>query len=273
MLFLTKPWKLVYDDSGNEGKGGENSGEGEGKEKPTLKTLIEKHGLQEELNAMMANNRKTLTQKNQELIEQLTNLRDQAQMSTQAKEELEARIEELQTQFMSKEEITKRESEKMAKAHAKELEKLTSENKKWQSLYATSTIQRALLDAAVEGEAIQPSQIVAMLGQSTQLVEEVNETGQGKGEYKVVVKFNDIDTDGNKVILNLSPKDAIKRMRELPDLYGNLFKGDATGGLGATGTSGKGERQPKLSEIVKDPAKYQEWRKKNPDLDVSKLRR
>jgi len=269
MLFLTKPWTLVY---GEESEGEKDKGTPEG-EKPTLKALIEQHGLQDELNNMMATNRKSLTQKNQELIEQLTSLRETATMSTQAKEELEARIEELQTQYMSKEELTKRESDKMSKTHAKEIEKLTSETQKWQKLYANSTTQRALLDAAIEGEAIQPSQIVAMLGQATQIVEERDDTGQGTGIYKTIVTFQDVNEDGNPVELKLSPKEVIKRMKELPDLFGNLFKGDLLGGLGETGSKGgAGSTRPKLADLLKDPKKYKKWRKENPELPVEKLK-
>jgi hypothetical protein len=195
-------------------------------------------------------------------------------MNTQAKEELEARIEELQTQFMSKEELAKRNAEKSGKAHAKEVERLTGETKKWQGLYASSTVERALLDAAVAGEAIQPSQLVSMLGQKTHISEELDGAGHGKGSYKTVVKFNDIDTDGNPVVLELTPKETVKRMKELPDLYGNLFKGDATSGLGAgSNAAGKGKTHPKLQELLNDPVKYQKWRKDNPDLDITKLRK
>lgn len=254
----------VQGGSGNEGE----------QTKPKLADLIKEHNLQEELNSMMAENRKTLTKKNADLIEQLQNLRDQATMSTQAKEELEARIEELQTQYMSKEELTKREAEKASKNHAKEIEKITGEAQKWQNLYATSTTQRALMDAAIAGEALPQAvaQIGAILGPNTQIVEEVDDTGQGRGSYKTVVRFNDIDADGNPVILNLTPTDTIKRMKELPNLYGNLFKRDAAGGLGATGGATGSEIAPKLKELVKDPKKYQEWRKNNPDLPIEKLR-
>jgi len=285
MLFVTKSWVLVYGDGGTgdggtgdggTGDGGTgDGGTGDGGSKPTLKKLIEQHGLQDEMNTLMATNRKTLTQKNQELVTQLTQLRETATMSTQAKEELEDRIEELQTQFMSKEEIAKRETENLSKNHAVNIDKLTSETKKWQGLYATSTIERSILDAAVGGEAIQPSHLVTMLGQNTQIVEELDAAGQGKGKYKTIVKFSDIDSDGNPVILELPPKEAITRMKELPDQYGYLFKGNAAGGLGADsgGGSGRSERAPKLQELMEDPVKYAEWRKKNPDLPIEKLKR
>ena len=61
-------------------------------------------------------------------------------------------------------------------------------------------------------------------------------------------------------------------MKELPELYGNLFKGDAFGGLGEGGPATGGTKPQKLSDILKDPVKYQKWRKENPDLDISKLR-
>lgn len=276
MLFLTKPWVLVYGDEG-EGKAGEKKEGGEsGGTLPDLKTLVAKHGLQDELNAMMASNRKGLTQRNQELVTQLQNLSDQTNMSTQAKDELEVRIEELQTQFMSKEELAKRESQKLSKTHAKEVDRLTSDTKKWQGLYATSTTQRAIMDAAVAGEALPQAvaQIIAILGPGTHIVEEVDAAGQGKGKYKTVVKFNDVNGEGKPVVLDLSPTETIKRMKELPELYGNLFKGDATGGLGGTGGgTGKSERSPKLQELLDDPVKYAKWRKENPDLPIEKLRR
>lgn len=264
-------WTPVFgDEGGDDKKGGDDKGQ-----KPTLKSLIEKHELQDELNNMMSSNRKGLSTKNQELVIQLTELRDEASLTTQQKDELEVRIDELQTQFMGKEELSKRDAGKIAKDHAKAVEKVTSEAKKWQGLYVNSTTQRALLDAAVVGEALIPAQIVAMLGQNTHIVEELDGAGQGSGKYKPIVKFNDIDDDGKSVIVDLSPPDAIKRMKELPDKYGNLFKGDHSGGLGGEGGvgGGKNELPPKLSEILKDTASYQKWRKANPDLDISKLRK
>ncbi|KKL95025.1 hypothetical protein LCGC14_1858720, partial [marine sediment metagenome] len=162
----------------------------------------------------MASNRKGLSQKNQELVTQLQTLRDEATLTTQQKDELEVQIEELSTQFMGKEELSKRDAGKAAKDHAKAVEKITSESAKWQGLYVSSTTQRALLDAAIVGEAIAPAQIVAMLGQNTHIVEVLDDTGQGSGKYKPLVKFNDIDDEGNANVVDLSPTDAVRRMKE-----------------------------------------------------------
>lgn len=279
MLFLmrgslARSWRLVYGDDDGDGEG--KSGNSEGKKKATLKSLVEEHGLQEELNTMMSSNRKGLSQKNQELVTQLTQLRDEATLTTQQKEELEVRIDELQTQFMGKEELAKRDAGKAAKNHAKDMDKLTSDANKWQRLYSTSTAQRAIMDAAVVGKALPEAvpQIVAILGQTTHIVEELDDAGQGSGKYKPIVKFNDIDGDGKAVVLDLSPIETIKRMKELPEIYGFMFQGEASGGLGGgAGAGGKKGLPPKLSEILSDPVKYQEWRKKDPDLDITKLRK
>jgi len=267
MLVLTKVWKSVYgDDDSNDGGDPPPT-------KPSLKALIEEHGLQDEMNAAMSSNRKNLTQKNSELVGQLEKLKGQASTTTHEKEELQAQIEDLQTQYLSKEELARRGEDKLKKDHAKVLETVTSEASKWQGLYVASTTQRALLDAAVHGEAVQPQQIVSMLGQSTQIVEDVDSAGNSTGNYKPIVKFNDTNDSGEPIVLDLSPSDAIKRMKDLPEMYGNLFKGEATGGLGGNTSAGSGiSSQPKLKELMENPAKYAKWRKENPELDLSKLR-
>jgi len=260
-MLIRKNWITVY---GDEEGGEETSSETtQTTGKPSLSKLVEDHGLQEDLNSMMAENRRKLTKQNQDLIKQLQQIRETVQMTQQQRDELESRIEQLQEQFMSKEELAKREAQKFQKEHQKAVESLSSERDRWQKLYATETIQRSLQDAAIAGEALNAEQIVAMLGPSTHLSEVVDPTGQPTGRFQPLVKFNDINSEGEPVVLDLSPADAIKRMREL-EKHGNLFKGTATGGVGASGggAAGGGGTTQKLSEIMKDPVKYREWRKR-----------
>ena len=180
---------------------------------------------------------------------------------------------------MSKEDLAKKANEKAGKDHLKTVGELTQQRDNWQTMYADATIERALLDAASDGEnaAVHPGQVVAMLRQTTQLIEVVDEQGQKTGTYAPVVNFNDIDDDGKPVVNKLSPIKTIERMREQVKLYGNLFKGTATGGVGGSGGSGgggtgEGGMSPKLEELMKDPVAYKKWRDENPDLDYSKLK-
>ncbi len=236
--------------------------------KPDLANLVKEHGLQDQLNAMMAENKRTLTKQNQELVNQLESIKSQYNLTAQEKEELQGKIDQLQEQYMSKEELAKRQQDKLQKDYNKQLEDTKQQSEFWRTQYATSTIQRSLQDAALEAEAY-PHQIVDMLGSKTQLVEILDE-GKSTGKYKPVVKFNDKDGDGNPVTLELTPAEALKRMKELPDLYGNLFKGTATSGLGATGNSNNKAGSITIEDL-KDPVKYAKWRKENPDLDLSKV--
>jgi hypothetical protein len=230
-------------------------------------------GAQDELNKMMADNRKKLTTQNQELMGQLTNVKDQFSGTTQEKAELEVRIEELQNQFLTKEELTKREADKSKKEHQKTMEKAVQERDSWEQMYTQSRIQRELLDASIAAKAINPDVTVEMLSGKTHLAP-VLVDGRPNGDFEVKVKFSDSDEDGNPVTLDLHPEATLKRMAELTDKYGHLFQTTATGGMGAnSGMGGGGKNQPALQAIMSDPVAYAKWRKDNPDLDISKLRK
>ncbi len=234
--------------------------------KPTLKSLIAEHGLQEEVNVMMADNRRTLTKQNTDLVTQLEQIKQNSNLTIEERDELQVRITQLEEQYLSKEELAKRESTKQQREFDENLKTANESSKKWENMYSVSTIERAIYDAAIEAEAIHPSQIVTLLQNNTELVE-------NKGNYSPVVKFNDKSEDGKDVVLDLSPVDTIKRMKELTDRFGNLFKGTATSGIGGTGNADGSVSNLALEEIMNDPVKYAKWRKENPDLDFSKLRR
>lgn len=239
----------------------------------TIADLVKKNpAVQDELNTMMADNRRTLTKQNQELITQLETLKKNTRLTQEERDELQSRITQLEEQYLSKEELIKRETNKKEKEYNQEIENLSGDRDSWKNMYTTETIDRALQDAAISGEALHPTQIVDLFRGKTQLTEVLDENGQPTGGLAPIIKFNDVNEDGKPVVLDLSPTDLIKRIKELPDKYGNLFKGQNNSGLGESGSAG-GNTQPALNDILKDPVKYAKWRKDNPDLDVSKLRR
>jgi hypothetical protein len=227
--------------------------------------------LQDELNGMMAENRKKLTTQNQELVTQLETLKANTALTTEERDALQGQISPLEQQYLSKEELVKREAGKEAKKLQDNLAKTNEERDIWKGMYTSATIDRALQDAAIETEAENPSQIVDMLRARTQLAEVIVD-GNPTGQYNPIVKFNDTNEAGKAVVLDLSPVDALKRMKELKQHH-NLFKGTATSGLGESGSSAETGKAPFLEDIIGDPAKYAKWRKENPDLPVEKLRR
>jgi len=62
----------------------------------------------------------------------------------------------------------------------------------------------------------------------------MDDNGEPTGMLAPKVKFPDTDKDGKSVILDLTVTEAVKRMKELTDQYGNLFKGTAAGGIGGS---------------------------------------
>lgn len=244
---------LFEEEGGDQGGQGGGGSEGEGaSQEPKTITLT-----QEELNKMMADNRRKTTQENKELKDMLNQLQNQSQMTEQEKEELSQRLEELEKKNLTQEELTKRELAKAQKEHATQLKTAQDSSEFWKANYTQATIARSLQDAAIEHKAVSPEQIVILLAGSTRLKETED------NNFAPVVDFNDVDDDGKAITLEMSPTDAVKRMVELPDKYGNLFQGNSSSGIG--GDSGTGGRSPKVD--LKDPEQYMKWRKENPGKD------
>ncbi len=274
--FSNDPFQLVYD---NEGKGGDGDGDGDGKGGDGRSGDDDGGGggdskltfTQPELNKLMADNRRKLTTQNATLVQELSALKDQANLTTTEKEELEGRIEALQTQFLSKEELAKRASTKSAKEHEALVTGLKAEGEAWKGLYTKERVTTALTTAAIEAKATVPGQIVALLESTTYLAEKLGEDGKPTGEFVPMVKFQDTNEEGKPVTLDLAPAAALKRMQELPDAFGNLFINPGTGGMGGDSGSSGGKGGGVTIEQLKDPAFYAKWRKENPGADPTKV--
>ena len=73
-----------------------------------------------------------------------------------------------------------------------------------------------------------------------------------------MVKFQDVDSKGRPVMVELSPSEVVKRMTEISE-YQNLFKGKGTGGVGGSGS--QQQQKGSLAALAKDPKAYREARK------------
>jgi hypothetical protein len=100
----------------------------------------------------------------------------------------------------------------------------------------------------------------------TKIVEKTDDQGKGTGVFEPAVDLTDIDTKtGESIITRRTPEDAVKRMKELPTLFGNLFKANVVSGVGAgsaTGGANSGTGRADVRKISTD--QYMELRKKDP---------
>jgi hypothetical protein len=205
---------------------------------------------QDDVNRFIAEDKKKLREQNDRLIKELETIKSSAGMTEKEKEKLESQIEELRTQSMTEKERSQREKEKLETTMKTQVTELESRAKKWETLYTEEKITRSLMDASVENEAFSPVQIVQILSNNTRLIED-KETGT----LVPKVRFNDVDKEGKPVTLELSTTEAVKRMKDLPDRYGNLFKSNIIGGLGSMNYSGT-----EKGYNIKDPEEYRKYR-------------
>jgi uncharacterized spore protein YtfJ len=187
-------------------------------------------------------------------------------LSEKERQTLEENLATVQGQLRTKEEQAKMEKKQLEEQLTSKIKEHESRASEWENRYKTETVARSLQDAAVNADAFQPSQIVALLKPMTRLVEEIDEkNGKSTGRFKSVVDFPDVDAEGNPTVTVRTPAEAVKRMKDLPLIYGNLFKSNVVSGIGAnsatgvpTGSDGKINLRNLSAE------QYREIREKNP---------
>jgi len=252
LLFAT-PWIAIFEDDDSAGESG-TTDDSAGTTDDADKKLF----TQDEVNKIMADNKRNLQKKNQELIGQLEQVKKAGNLSTEERKKLNERIDVLENEMLTKEELSKKEQDRLVRNHQKQLDEVTSERDGWRNRFTQSTITRSLTDAAATQNAFNPSQIVAILSPNTRLIEEVDSDGQPTGELIPKVKFPTVDKDGKPVTLELTVSESVKQMKDM-DEYFNLFKGEGTAGLGAGNTGGG--KKADIKTLASDPLKYREARK------------
>ena len=208
---------------------------------------------QDEVNALVASERRNLENRSKSLLGELEALKTKSTMTAKEREELETRLEETKQALMTKEELAREQLTKLQKQREQEVTGLAAEREAWKNRFTHSTIQRSITDAAASSDAFNPSQIVAILAPSTRVVEATDEAGKPTGEFNVQVNFQDVGKDGKPVKLDLSVQDAVKRLKEKAE-FQNLFKGLGTGGTGSTNRGSGGQLD--IRELAKDPVAY-----------------
>lgn len=213
---------------------------------------------QDDVNRLLAAEKRKHNQTTQRALDELQALRTKAELTDAERRELDTRIESLQGELLTKEELAKKERDKLVKSYEDQLAARQASSEQWQARYTESTIQRSLVDAAVGGNAFSASQIVAILKPSTRLVEVLDEDGKPTGDYTAKVKFADVDKNGKQVTLDLTPAEAVKRMREMDD-YLNLFKGEGASGIGLP--SRPSSKPLDVEVLARDPVAYRAARR------------
>lgn len=220
---------------------------------------------QEQVNAMIAKERRTLEEKHKSAVQQniteLEALKKRSGITEKERAELEGKISALNKQIMTKDELERTEREKLTKGFNAQIEALTSEREAWKGRFTDSVITASLIGASAKHEAYNSDQIVSILRPSTQLVEKLDENGVPTGVFAPKVAFKAQDKTGKPVELELTPDEAVEQMKGRPEFL-NLFKANMKPGFASQGSSGSGGKSLSLLEAAKlGPEAYRNAKK------------
>jgi len=223
---------------------------------------------QDQLNRFLADDRRKHQQKYEGLEEAYKEALQDQNLGQEQRDKLQTQLEDLQKQFRSKEQQLAYEKKQLETLYQSDMEKLTSRATEWEDRFKTTLRDRALQDAAVMADAFNPAQVVTLLTPMTKIADEVDDAGHSTGKLVPVIDFPDVDeTTGKHIMTQRTPEEAVKRMKALPDQFGNLFKANVVSGIGgnsATGgvTPGEGGRIDP-SNLTQD--QYNKIRRENPE--------
>lgn len=219
---------------------------------------------QDQVNAIVAADRRKLVERYQELEATYQSALDDKNLTQEARSQLEAKLEDVQKTYLTKEETLLNEKKKLEETLSKEAKEWKEAAIRWENQFKQTLVDRTLQDAAVVHEAFNPSQMISLLRPMTKVTEKLDEHGKGTGSYEVIVDLNDINSEtGSSQVTRRAPEDAVKRMKELKDLYGNLFKPNVVSGIGG-GTAPGGASNSKVDAAKLSTAEYMRIRKENP---------
>jgi len=210
---------------------------------------------QAEVNKILAEDKRKHQAQAQKLELKLNETLTNVKLTQEERTKVEESLEDLRKQFRTKDETAKIERKALEDRYTNEITTLKTRAESAESKYVESTIARAIQDAAVTGDAFSPNQLVVLLRPMTKMIGD-----------NPMIDFPDVEADtGNPIVKQMTTTEAISRMKQLPEIYGNLFKSNVVGGVGAgsaTGGAPGSTGKVDLKKITME--QYQQLRKTNP---------
>ena len=192
---------------------------------------------QEDLNKILAEDRRKHQAQVVKIQQTLEETLSSKTLASQEKEQLAQRVEELQRSQETAAQTAARERRESEQAAQKKIQDAEKTAQTWQSKWKEKTVAADLATAISGPEIFNPAQLEKILRDGVKLEQVRAEDGTMTDQYVTTVTFDDMDDMGNPKKSTMSPKDAVKRMQKLPNLYGNQFRANIAGGIGGTSSS------------------------------------
>lgn len=212
---------------GEEAEGQEGGDEdGNSGKKPRVFT-------QAEVDEMVVKRNKGLQQKYQSLEKQYEDTLRQKNLTAGERQKIQSNLEQLQAEMRTSKEQAEYEAKKAKEKYELEIQNTKKNADFYKNLYEKSTIERAISDAAASNEGFAPSQFIAYLGPRTRMVAELDSDGEETGNFTPKVEWSVTKEDGSSELLSLSPNEAVNKMKEDTNNFGNMFRPYVSAGIGA----------------------------------------
>jgi len=219
-------------------------GEGEPEVKPPEeKPEDKKEGktyTEDEFNRHMAGARRKHEAELKKQATDLEKLSKDVRLSQEERDSYASRLEDVEKQYKTAEQLADERVKKINEETKQRVEALSKEKEQYKMEYENLRIDQELVQESALAEELIPGQLKKLLRADTTLVDELDEeTKKPTGRKVVRVNFDD-EKDGKAIKLVLPVKETLKRMKELPDRFGNFFKGSGRGGIGGSNGLGGG---------------------------------
>jgi hypothetical protein len=242
-----------------ENQGGQPAGQPNGDQQPPA--APDGYVSQERVNQILADDRRKHGARVAAVEKAMSELMESKNLTEQQREQLAQQVEELRATSRTKEEQLEHQKKQVEEQYQRKLKELEAQGKNWEQLYRDSTIERALQDAAVKHDAFNPQQFVTQLRHMTRL----EKPDAGKPTGKVVVDFPEQNPEtGETTVTPLSPDQAAKRMKAMPEQFGNLWRASVISGIGSGSGAGVPSGNGKVDPRKLTMQQYLEIREKNP---------
>lgn len=223
---------------------------------------------QEDVDKIVADARRKDEAEIQKHTNELKKLKESAGLTKKERDDLQTRIDDLNNQYKTKEQLAAQEIEKTQSKAKEELELERNEKSRWKESFETTTITNAVL-RTTSADAVNAEIMEDLIRPKSRVVEGKDAEGKPNGLFTVMVKIGITNKKTKTVeVMDLPIDEAIKQMKEDVPRFGNLFKSTIQGGVGGSGgggSRGTGQAGPLDGETIKNmtDAEYVELRKRH----------
>lgn len=214
---------------------------------------------QEDVNKIVGERNKALKGKFETMEGNYKELLEQTNLSVSAREKLEHDLAEVQNELMTREQRVEAEKLKAQTKFDTDLSAANESRLYYKDLYESSTIDRAIIDAATDDDAYNGEDFLVHLKPKAKVIEELDVTGEKTGTWVPRIEWVTTNEAGEIEKTLKTPKEAVASMKEMPK-HGNLFNSNIAKGVGGGTAPGQASAAGSINQTKISDADYMKLR-------------